>query len=133
MGIQSSSVNIDGTVSATGGTATGVITKGNTLDQLNVILDDSSEFISETKLEFKVKSPVVQTSAPNGYTQARSSIKIFVPLALDNGNTTINTFELKLACDHETTAAEIESMLVLAAQLAADSDFSDFWKKQSLS
>jgi hypothetical protein len=53
-------------------------------------------------------------------------------LALDNGNRTVNTFTLSLSVDPETTDAEIESMLVLAAQLLHDSDFSDFWKKQSL-
>jgi len=133
MGIQNSSINIDGTVSATGGTATGMITKGSTLNQLLVIIDDSSEFIDETKAEFTVKSPAIQTSAPNGYTQARSKVRVFVPLALDNGNQTLNTLTIEVACDHETTAAEIESMLVLGAQLLADSDYSDFWKKQSLS
>lgn len=133
MGIQTSSVNIDGTVSTSGGTATGMIAKGNTLNEIQVILDDSSEFVEQTKIDFQVKEPVVKPSAPNGYTQARNTVRIYVPLALDNGNVTVNTLELKLSCDHETTEAEVQSLLVLGAQLLSDSDYSDFWKKQSLS
>lgn len=86
MGIQSSSINIDGTVATTAGTATGLIAKGGTLNEFLAILDDSSEFIAQTKIKFTVSDPRVQTSAPNGYTQARSSVKVVVPLALDNSS-----------------------------------------------
>lgn len=133
MGIQSSSINIDGTVATTAGTATGLIAKGGTLNEFLAILDDSSEFIAQTKIKFTVSDPRVQTSAPNGYTQARSGVKVVVPLALDNSSHTTNTLTMQLSVDPETTDAEIESMLVMGAQLLADSDFSDFWKKQSLS
>lgn len=133
MGIQSGAVLVDGTVATTGGTSTSFITKGNTLNELDLLLDNSAEFIAQTKIKFTVAEPRVQSSAPNGYTQARSICKLLVPLALDNGNTTINTLEIRLSCDHETTDAEIQSMLVLGAQFLHDSDFSNFWKKQSLS
>lgn len=133
MSIVSGSVLYDGTVATTGGTATSFISKGGTLAQLDVILDDSSEFKDQTKVEFKVSEPRVQTSAPNGYTQQRNVVKVLSPLDLDNSNRTINTLEIKMSVDHETTDAEIESLLVLGAQLLHDSDFSDFWKKQSLS
>lgn len=132
MSIASSSILVDGTVATTGGTATGVLTKGGTLNETKVILDDSSEFIAQTSVSFVVKDPKVSASSPNGYTQARSSVKVSVPLALDNGNQTVNTINIILSVDPETTDAEIASLLVLSAQLLADSDFSDFWKKQSL-
>lgn len=133
MGIQSSSVNIDGTVATSAGTATGMIVKGGNLNELVTVLDDSSEFIAQTKIRFSIVDPKVQTSAPNGYTQARSIVKVVVPLALDNLSYTTNTLEIRLGVDPEASDSEIESMLVLGAQLLADSDFSDFWKKQSLS
>lgn len=133
MAIETSSILYDGTVATTGGTATGVITKGGTLNQLNVILDDSSEFIDQTKVEFTVREPVVNPSAPNGYTQARSAVRMLIPLSLDNTNRTVNSLKIELSVDHETTDAEIQSMLVAGAQFLHDSDFSDFWKKQSLS
>jgi hypothetical protein len=132
MSIESSAVLVDGTVATTGGTNTSVITKGQSLDSHKVILDDGAEFIDTSTIDFSIKDPKVNSGSPNGYTQARSSVKLSVPLALDNGNRTVNTFTLSLSVDPETTDAEIESMLVLAAQLLHDSDFSDFWKKQSL-
>jgi len=133
MAIETSSILYDGTVATTGGTATGVITKGGTLNQLNVILDNSAEFINQTKIEFTVREPVVNPSAPNGYTQARSAVRMLAPLSLDNTNRTINSLKIELSVDHETTDAEIQSYLVAGAQFLVDSDFSDFWKKQSLS
>lgn len=131
MTIQSSSVNIDGTVATTGGTATTMLNKGGTLNERRCVLDDGSEFINETKLEFTVRDPVVNSGAPNGYTQARSIVKVLEPLLLDNGSYTTNKLEISLSVDPETTDAEVESMLVLGAQLLHDADFSEFWKKQS--
>ncbi len=133
MAISTSSILVDGTVATTGGTATSVIQKGNTLDQVVVVLDDGSEFINQTTVTFSIKDPKVNTGAPNGYTQARSNAKITKPLALDNGNRTVNSVNIQLSVDHETTDAEIQNLLVTAAQLLVDSDFSDFWKKQSFS
>jgi hypothetical protein len=132
MGIQTASILVDGTVATTGGSATTFITKGDTLNEKRVTLDDSSEFIANVNVQFSVSDPVKNAGAPNGYTQKRSTVKMLVPLALDNALYTMNTMTIQLSVDPETTDAEVESMLVSAAQLLHDSDFSDFWKKQSL-
>jgi len=132
MSIVTSSILYDGTVSASGGTATGVIPKGDTNNARTVILDDSSEFIDQTRIEFSIQEPKVQTSAPNGYTQGRSFVKVKSPLALDNGNMTMNVGEIRISADHEWTAAERLTQRSLLAQLLIDPDFADFWDKQSL-
>lgn len=132
MSLSTASVLKDGTVATTGGTATTFIEKGSSLNYWEGIFDDSSEFISQSSISCTVKDPKVNSGSPNGYTQARSSITVKVPLLLDNGSYTVNTLRLELAVDHETTDAEIQSMLVYGAQLFHDTDFSDFWKKQSL-
>lgn len=132
MSLTTASVLKDGTVATTGGTATGFIHKGGNLGLWEGIFDDSSEFINQSTVTFQVKDPKSNTGSPNGYTQGRSTVVMKVPLALDNGERTVNTLKIELACDHETTDAEIQTMLVYAAQLLADSDFSEFWKKQSL-
>jgi hypothetical protein len=132
MSIASASVNIDGTSSTTGGTDTGMVDQGGDLLQHQVILDDSSEFIDQTSMLFSITPPKPSSTAPNGYTQKRCKVIAQVPLALDNGNYTVNTLRLELACDPETTDSEIQSMLILGGQLLSDSDFSDFWKKQSV-
>jgi hypothetical protein len=132
MTLETASINIDGTVATTGGTATGLISKGQGLNSHVLILDNSAEFVAQQTVAFSTKDPKVNSGSPNGYTQARSSAVLRVPLLLDNGEYTINTMKLELAVDHETTDAEIESMLVTAAQLIHDADFSDFWKKQTV-
>jgi hypothetical protein len=133
MSLTSASINYDGTVATTGGTATGFISKGQGINNHALILDNSAEFINQQTVTFTTKDPKVNSGSPNGYTQARSAVTLKVPLALDNGDYTVNTLKIELAVDHESTDAEIESMLVTAAQLLHDSDFSDFWKKQSVS
>lgn len=132
MSIQSSSILYDGTVSATGGTATTLKSKGGTNNELTVFLDDGSDFFDQKTVQFTVREPKVSASAPNGYTQARNKVRVMVPLALDNGNVTINTMEIHLNCDPETTDAEISTMLSLGGQLCTDSDFLEFWQKRSL-
>jgi len=132
MSISTASVLVNGTVATTGGTATTFISKGQNLDVHNTILDEGNEFIAQSTVSFNIKSPKVSTGAPNGFTQARNTVRISSPLALDNGSYTTNVLSISLAVDPETTDAEIETMLVLAAQILADSDYSDFWKKQSL-
>lgn len=133
MSIDSASILVGGTTSTTGGSATTFIVKGDTLNEKRVILDNSAAFADETKVQFSIKDPVVNSGAPNGYTQARSTAKILVPLALDNGLYTVNTVTISVSFDPETTSAEKDNLIDLAVQLLNDSDYSDFWKKQSLS
>lgn len=132
MTIRSSSILVDGTVAITAGTATAAISKGNNLDTHTIVLDDSSEFINQTTVAFSNKDPKASAAAPNGYTQQRSTVKINKPLALDNGERTVNTVTIVVACDPETTAAEKLSLRVLATDFLNDSDFTSFWDSGSL-
>lgn len=133
MSINSASVLVDGTVATTGGTATDLLLKNQSGLEVVTILDDSSEFILNKKITFSVKEPKVSAGAPNGYTQQRCNAVLQVPRILDNGNRTVDTLRIELACDHETSDAEIQSMLVTGAQLLHRADFSAFWKQQVLS
>lgn len=131
MSIKTSSLLLGGTVAATGGTATGMIDKGNTLYQTNVVLDDSSEFASQTRMEYTIKEPKVSTGAPNGYTQKRNTVRILVPLVPSGGESTINSFTITGSVDPMTTEAQMDELRSLAAQAIADTDLSDFWNHQS--
>lgn len=128
MTIKDASVLVGTTLSGTGGTATGFLDGGDSVGIHNVALDDSSEFINQTGLQFTTKAPKVLASAPNGYTQRRCTVVIQRPLALDNDGRTVNTLRMELAVDIETTAAEVSSLLELGAQVLFDSDYSDFWQ-----
>lgn len=132
MALNQSSVLVDGTVATTGGTATSFASRGNTLTQHDLFLDDASNIIDQTTLEASVKLPKVSVSAPNGYTQSRNTMYLRIPLALDNGNSTVNTVRIEIATDVETTAAEKLSLRVLTAQLLHDSDFLQFWDDSSV-
>lgn len=132
MSLSAASILVGTTLAGTGGTATTFKTLGNTLTQHNLLLDDGSEFINQTELDFTIKSPKVDTSAPNGYTQQRMTCVIKRPLALDNGNRTVNTVRIEISVDHEATASEIDSLRELAAQVVFDADYDDFWQSMSL-
>ncbi len=133
MSITNMAVNVGGTSSVTGGTSTSYLAKGTTLDRRTLILDDNSDYVDQTKVEFSIKDPKVSAGAPNGYTQARSNVYVQVPLALDNGNRTINSLRIELSVDPETSDAEISAMLEEGAQILYQTALRDFWQKRALS
>lgn len=130
MSISTASILKDGTVATTGGTAQAFTSLGDTLNQHNAYFD-GSDFLTRSECNFTVKAPKISASAPNGYTQARSTVIMKVPLALDNGSNTVNTIKIEFSSDVETTDAEKQTMIVYAAQLLHDTDFSAFWKSGS--
>jgi hypothetical protein len=132
MSIKTASVLVDGTVAVTAGTATTMIAKSSTDKNTVVILDDSSEYLNQTEMVFKTTEPRVNTGAPNGYTQARGTVKIKAPLVLDNGGRTVNSVSVEIATDIETTDAERTSLRKLAVQAIMDADFDAFWNQQAL-
>lgn len=131
MSIEAGSILLDPTTSFTGGTAKAFTSLGQN-GQIHEVVFDGTDYLTQSRASFKTKSPKISASAPNGYTQKRNEVIFKTPLALDNGNSTVNTVSIVLSADVETTEAEIETMLEYAAQLLADTDFSDFWKQQSL-
>jgi hypothetical protein len=132
MSIESGAILVGGTTSTTGGTSTSFIVKGDSANLKKVYLDDSSEYVNTTSITFTGKDPIVNSGAPNGYTQQRSTVKANVPLLLDNGNYTMNTVNIELACDPETSDAEKVLLISLGVQLLNGTSFADFWKKQSM-
>lgn len=133
MTIKDASVLVGTTLSGSGGTATTFLDGGDDADSHSVTLNDSSEFVDQTDLAFSTKRPKVQAAAPNGYTQRRCSFVIQRPLALDNGNRTVNTVRVEFAVDIETTSSEVDSLRELAAQVVFDSDYDGFWHNSSMS
>lgn len=130
MAIQNATLPVGATITPSGGTATTMKLKEVTPSKLVVALDDGSEFLSQQTIDVVTKSPVVSTSAPNGYTQARSSAFFRFPLSLDNGNRTVNTLKIELAVDHETTAAEIQGYLAKGVLFMLSADAADMWEQQ---
>lgn len=132
MAIANSSISIDATPSVAGGTARTLKELVRNTNELNVFIDESLAFQLRQEAQFSVKVPKVSSTAPGGYTQARSTALLKKPKVLANGKRTVNTLQLQLSVDPETTAAEVQNMLVTAGQMLTDSDYADFWKAQSL-
>lgn len=133
MTISAASINKDGTVSVTGGTATTLLSKGDSNGSHKAILDDGSTFALQSEFDFQAKEPKVSATAPNGYTQQRNTVVFKTPILLANGKYTVNTIKVEMACDVETTNAQRDTMRGIASQVLFDTDFEDYWEKQSLS
>lgn len=131
MSIENLSVLVGGSVAASGGTATSLISKGAANNPHRLVLDDGAEFSDLTKFSFSVKEPKISLGAPNGYTQARNNLFIAKPLPLDNGGRTVNTFKGEFSWDIETTDAEKLELRVEAAQLIIAAALDDYYNKQS--
>jgi hypothetical protein len=115
-----------------GGTDQDLVSLGLTEGKHVVYYDGDTDFRSRRTIEFTVKEPKVQSSAPNGYTQARAVALMRVPLELDNGEITVNTVRLEVAVDPETEDSEITDLVYQAAQLFYADDFLGFWTNHVL-
>lgn len=133
MSITTASIPLGATYAPSGGTATSFIVKKATDAGMSVVLDDGSDFLSQTEMSFTTKEPKSNDSAPNGYTQGRNNVHIKVPLSLDNGNRTVNNVKIEISSDIETTDAERATLRELAAHVLLDADYQDFWDAQARS
>jgi hypothetical protein len=132
MALSGAAILVDGTITPSGGTSTNWATLGNSPNLHQLFLDDSAEFVLQTKILAQANEGRVQTSAPNGYTQHRSSFKLSVPIIPTDRNRTVNTIQLIQATDVYTTDAQNLSMRVLAAQLLIASAYEEFWVNRSM-
>lgn len=131
MSIANSSILKDGIVAATGGTAVTLYSLGDTLSNHDVYFD-GNDFRTRSSASFAVKAPKVKVDAPNGYTQARSSVVISIPLTLANGLVTTQKIEISLSTDVESVDADKNTLLSYAAQVLTDPDYANFWYAQAI-
>jgi hypothetical protein len=133
MTIANASIPIGATFAPSGGSATTIKTKEANGPRHLAFLDDGSALLDQQTADFSYKAPKVSVGAPNGYTQARNTVVVKVPLTLANGNLTVNTIRIEQSCDFETSAADKASLREWAVHLLNDSDFTEFWDDQSAS
>lgn len=127
MSLATLSILENATVTPSGGTALPLTSAGGSLDKNTLIVDADTDLRTQRSVDFSVSRPKVQGSAPNGYTQARSSVILKIPRTLANGNTSVDTVFVKFSTDVETTVAEKDEMRALACQLLIDSETDAFW------
>lgn len=92
-----------------------------------------TDFTTRRTVDFSVKDPTVQISAPGGYTQLREKAFIKWPMTLANGARTVNTLEISLSCDSEMDQADKLDMRYIGAQILGDASFDAFFDSHDLS
>lgn len=133
MAIRTSSIPVGATIAPTGGTATGLVSLGQNLTDLSTYLATTGVTqLTRTAMDFTSKQPKVSLTAPGGFTQGRSGVKITSPKVLANLKRTLNSIKIDLSIDPETTVAENLALRSLAALALLDSDFDAFWINQSI-
>jgi len=119
-------------IDVTGGTDLTFASLGSPGDKNTIYAVDDPDVRTRRDVICSSNIARVKADAPNGYTQSRRSVFIKVPLTLDNGKVTVNTFKGELSTDVETTDAEKLEIRQLAAQVMIDSDFIEFWDNGAL-
>ncbi len=132
MSLSNASVQSGATMAPTGGSALAFESAGIRDRVHKVFATADTDLRTRREIVATVKEPVPSASAPNGSTQARASATVKLPLALDNGNSTVNTVRIELSYDPETITSEIDELRIVAAQVLTDSDFDALWEGLSL-
>lgn len=132
MPLNGASVLSGATMSPTGGTAISFTSAGIRNNSVTLNCDADTDFRTRRQITCSISEPKVATSAPNGYTQARSVALIKLPKTLANGKVTVNTLRIEFARDVETSAADITEAKVIGAQVLNDPDFDALFEDLSL-
>lgn len=117
----------------TGGTSADISIASRSGTKVAAYFDGDSNFVTRRLIDFSAKDPVVQKSAPGGYTQAREKVTIRWPITLANGERTVCTGTIEIARDPEFTAAQTKEMRMLLLQILGDGDFTNFWDYHEMS
>jgi hypothetical protein len=132
MSLENASIDIDATLTPSGGTTTAFESEGIINGKQTLFATADTDLRTRREIVCSVVKPKIQASAPNGYTQARSNVVIKVPLELDNGAITVQQLKIELAVDVEATTTEKETLLSMGAQVLNDSDFRSLFTQLSL-
>lgn len=132
MSLQSFSLKETPSVAVTGTDNVTVASRGNSLTEGSLVYTSDVDGKTRRSASLKVTPPRPSAGTPNGYTQARSIATLKYPLLLDNDATTVNTIQVSISYDIESSDAEIQALLDDAAQIIAHADLQAFWKTQAL-
>lgn len=130
MSIQNATILSGATVSATGGTTTTYAVDGvDVQNGIHVSDQAASDYRTRKGITFKARPPKV-TSAGT-YTKGKHSATLAMPRSNLAGAIEYPLVRIELEYSAENTSAEIDEMMKQAAQLAFDSDFTNFWRTGS--
>ena len=130
--LNASVVTTPTSITVSGGTALAFSQSGQVQNGVVLTPVGDTDFRTRRRITCKIQHPKTLASAPNGYSQARCNAEFTVPIILANGRYTFNAISVQLRYDVETSDVQKQALLDMAAQMIIDSDFSAFWKAQSL-
>jgi hypothetical protein len=132
MAIKTASILLDATIAFSAGTAKALTFLTQASASELIAFFNGTDFRTRFEAKFTSVMPYKKKDAPNGYSQNTRKCLLKFPKTLANGNITINTAEIIIRTDVETTDAEQNTYRNTVAQMAWDSDFDGFWKSGSL-
>jgi hypothetical protein len=133
MSLSNASIPIGATYTPSGGSATSFVSLGSTLESNKLFIDDSpADLLLRKTVLATNKAPTANASAPNGYTQNRSSLVFHVPMLLDNGNYTTNSVKIEVSYDPEADSTERAYLRELIAHVGVDADFDSLFDDASV-
>lgn len=130
MGVQSATLLVGSTVSATGGTS-------QTFTPDGVFIPNGVHLADANQASYKIRENLVlKTRNPqlsgNVYGKGKRWATLTVPKELVNGTITFNLIRIEVEVHPEMSASDYADMLKKGAQLLIDADFTAFWSTGSL-
>lgn len=132
MSLQSFSLKETPSVAVTGTDNITVASQGNSLTEGRLVYTSDTDGVTRRLISLKGTPWRQAAGTPNGYTQARSVATLKYPLLLANGNITVETIQISLAYDIESSVARITALLDDACQIQKHADLQPFWTTQAL-
>lgn len=129
MTINGATLVTGGTYAAPTGGSSDTLSATGDANSMVAYFDGDTDFLTQKRLEFTTKRPVPSVNSGTGYTKARRSAFLVVPKELADGTYDNDTVSINTAFSTETTAAEIAEIMLLAAQAAAGTAFSELWER----
>jgi len=103
---------------------------GTSLGQNTLIVPADTTLSLRRSMNVNASAAKANANSPGGYTQARQTLRFNVPRTLSNGNVSVDTVEIKLSTDVQTSIADKQEMLNIIAQTCIDADFTEFFTNQ---
>lgn len=129
MSLKTAVVKTGATLAPTGGSDLTFADLGTIGSQVALAVPADTDLRLRRTVIGSFKNPKPNAGSPNGYTQARAQLVFKKPKLLANGKLTVNTIQVSIAYDWETTDAEKTELLDVAAQMCFDADFTPFFKQ----
>jgi len=127
MSLVNGSIPVGATFAPAGGTARTLISLGNDLSNLKLLINDAAAFIVRKLINVTVKPATPNASSPGGYTPMRHRCNYQVPILLAGGEYHVNQLNVELIVHPETSDAQKTEMLSIGSCMINDADFTTFW------